>query len=74
MRHGRRDQEIREAMTDNVECDSADHSHVNAPTAGQVLVERDHGEHDTGQAPGSEPAREQFLSLNSVVDCIDGIL
>lgn len=62
--HGRYDQWIRaEAMSDNAVCDNADYRYVNATAAGQVLVEHDHGEHDTGETPVPEAAHEQFFCL-----------
>jgi hypothetical protein len=50
-------------MTDNAVCDNADYRHVNATAAGQVLVEHDHGEHDTGETSVSKTAHEQFFYL-----------
>ena len=73
--YGRCDQWFRaEATTDNAVCDSADHNHVNAGAAGQLIIEHDHGKHGASPTPVPEPAHEQIFPLVSVVVCIDAIL
>ena len=72
-RHGLCGRWIREAITDNAECDGADRRHVNASAAGHAL--NTITENTILARPrGPNLPMNSFLSLISVVDCIDGVL
>ena len=50
-----------EPVSNDTHQNSADHGHGDGVATGQIFLEHNHGENDTGQTPGSEPAHEQLF-------------